>query len=435
MHLTMEQVAEMAPDANSAAAGKKLMTPRHWQAVGQNEDALWGLCQGSAVYQVKVDWSNLGYHCSCPSRKFPCKHVLGLLMLCAGSPEAAPRAAPPEWAEQWLARRRVREQKKAEPRAEEDKPVDEKGRQRRAQQRQDRVGQGLERLTVWLGDLVRNGLAGLESQSSSFWEEPAKRLVDAQAAGLAARVSNLATFVGGSRDWPARLLAELGRIKLLVHAYERIDQLPPGLAQDVRQMIGWNTSQAELEEAGESVSDTWVVIGQYVDEQQRLRTQRTWIVGRDTARTALVLQFSAGGQPFAESIVPGCQQEGTLLFYPGAVRLRAKFVQREATARAIDRRLPATATIDEFLDVFSEQVARQPWSTMLGHVLHDVTITLHNDAWYVRDQSGRALPLAGREHWRILALSGGHPVDLAGEWDGYRWRPLALFVDGTYRVA
>ena len=81
MQLTAEQIAEMAPDPASAAAGKKLAGLKHWQSVGKNTAALWGLCQGSAVYQVKVDLANMGYHCSCPSRMFPCKHVLGLLLL------------------------------------------------------------------------------------------------------------------------------------------------------------------------------------------------------------------------------------------------------------------------------------------------------------------------------------------------------------------
>ena len=87
MDLTLEQVTEMAPDSSSAAAGKKLMALKNWPDVGRDDASLWGKCQGSKVYQIMVDLSNLGYKCNCPSRKFPCKHVLGLLMLTAASPE------------------------------------------------------------------------------------------------------------------------------------------------------------------------------------------------------------------------------------------------------------------------------------------------------------------------------------------------------------
>ncbi len=41
-----------------------------------------------------------------------------------------------------------------------------------------------------------------------------------------------------------------------MHACQRIDELEPGLASDVRQMIGWNVSQEELEKNGERLSDT-----------------------------------------------------------------------------------------------------------------------------------------------------------------------------------
>ena len=36
------------------------------------------------------------------------------------------------------------------------------------------------------------------------------------------------------------------------------------------------------------------------------------------------------------------------------------------------------------------------------------------------------------EHWALLALAGGHPVDLAGEWDGHALLPLGLVVCGQY---
>lgn len=88
MTLSSEQVSAMAPDPASLAAGKKLAAAKHWNVLGRNDDALWGLCQGSAVYQVKIDRADMGYHCSCPSRKFPCKHSLGLLLIAAGD-EAA----------------------------------------------------------------------------------------------------------------------------------------------------------------------------------------------------------------------------------------------------------------------------------------------------------------------------------------------------------
>jgi hypothetical protein len=70
--LTPEGVAALAPDAKVAAAGRKLGAPKSWQSSGRSADALWGVCRGSTVYQVRVDLSDLAVKCSCPSRKHPC---------------------------------------------------------------------------------------------------------------------------------------------------------------------------------------------------------------------------------------------------------------------------------------------------------------------------------------------------------------------------
>src|SRR5207253_2467414 len=151
---------------------------------------------------------NLGYHCSCPSRKFPCKHTLGLLMLFAESPHAVQEAAIPDWVTEWLSRRQASADKKAAKQAEAvAKPVDEKAQSRRAEQREARVQAGLRRLDLWLKDQVRAGLAGLETKPLSFWDEQAKRLVDAQAPGLASRIARLAAIPGSTPEWPRRLLS------------------------------------------------------------------------------------------------------------------------------------------------------------------------------------------------------------------------------------
>ena len=181
---------------------------------------------------------------------------------------------------------------------------------------------------------MRNGLAGLETQSAAVWEEMAKRLVDANAAGLASRVRRLGEIPGSSRDWPRRLLAELGRLKLVAHAYGRLEKLDPPLQSDLRQTIGWTVGQDELQSQAERVRDDWLIYGQWIDDEDRVQAQHSWMVGRQTGRTALVLQFAPGAAPFAEQIVAGTVQSGTLAFFPGAARQRAKFLQRHRQRRA-----------------------------------------------------------------------------------------------------
>jgi hypothetical protein len=103
--LSLEQVLALAPDASSAAAGKKLGTPAPWQNLGANDDAYWGECKGSALYQVRVARADLAGKCTCPSRKVPCKHALGLLVLAATMPTSLTATQSPEWVIEWLLRR------------------------------------------------------------------------------------------------------------------------------------------------------------------------------------------------------------------------------------------------------------------------------------------------------------------------------------------
>ena len=101
-----DQVLALAPDAASRKAGSKLGAAGPWSEAGSTEEGtVWGLCRGSGSkpYQTVVDVADSAgpaYKCSCPSRKFPCKHALGLLLLWAGGEEAVPAGREPEWAEQ-----------------------------------------------------------------------------------------------------------------------------------------------------------------------------------------------------------------------------------------------------------------------------------------------------------------------------------------------
>lgn len=434
MPITTEQVTQLAPDANSAAAGQKLKAPKNWSHLGSSAEALWGQCQGSALYRVQVELSNLGSSCSCPSRKFPCKHVLGLLFLFADSPAALPPGEPPEWVVEWLRKRQDREQKKAAKAEAPPKPVDEKAQQKRAEQRDARVSDGLERLDLWLRDLVRNGLAGLESRPPSFWEEQSRRLVDAQAPGLASRLSALGELPGSTPEWPSLLLAELGRIKLLLQAWRRIDQLAPDLQAEIRQLLGWNVSQDELAQQTNGLADHWCVVGQTLSEDRQLRTQRSWLLGRQTRRWALIVQFAAGTQPFAEVLPVGMERPGTIVYYPGVSQQRARLVPAEGGLTDIRDPLPGTNRFEEFLGEYAGQLSRHPWTRGLCGLFREVTIVPGGQGWLLRDGAGHGLPLARREPWKVLALTGGQACDIAAEWDGRGLQLLGLALEGRYRA-
>lgn len=432
MTSTSNQIERLAPDPQVLAAGRRLGSAAHWQGLGRQGAVVWGECRGSALYTVHVDTAAAAYTCSCPSRKFPCKHVVGLLTLLEGN-EAFPSVAPPDWVAARLARRvaRVREREVAASAPAPARPSADSASKRREEQRARRIMDGVDALELWMCDLVRNGLATVESQPAAFWQRQAARLVDAGAPGLAAWLRRLAGIPGSSPQWPERLLGEMGRLALLLYAYRRLDTLPPALQADVRTAIGWTLTKDQVSAAGEHVVDQWLALGAVVEEDEQLRVQRTWLRGLRTGRTALVLQFAVGSSstfPWVADI--NHIQEMELHFWPGAWPQRAFIAHRLGPAEYTTARRAGSTTIGALLTEAAQALAANPWLDRTCTVLHDVVPIRQSDtAWFLRDREEAALPLQPGAHWRLLAQSGGYPIDVHGEWDGTYFRSFA------YRIA
>ncbi|SMC27840.1 SWIM zinc finger [Andreprevotia lacus DSM 23236] len=434
MQLTEQQVLALAPDSGSAGNGKKLAQAKNWPTLGRSTRALWGECQGSGSkpYQVRVDLADYASKCSCPSFKFPCKHAIGLLVLTANQPGLVQENGEPEWVGDWLDKRgETAAKKEAKAAAKAEAPVDEAAQQKRAAKRNERVGDGLAALQLWLEDQMRNGLARLPAEGPGLFEQQAARLVDAQAATLAGRVRALADLPGGPADWPQQLLSELGRLALTIRAFERIDSLPPELQHSLRAAVGFTVKEEDVLAAATPQRDEWLVIGQALDEDERVRVQRSWLQGRHSGQIALLLQFAVGTQPFAQRWLPGSSFAAELAFWPGALPQRA-MLKGTAEPAAAPTAFTHRHSIDSLLQHAAQALASQPWLERVALVLADLVPVHQNERWYAVQPDGQALPLAAGDYWHWLAMGGGVPRDTAVEWDGHTLRPLGWFADGRY---
>src|SRR3954465_531287 len=109
MPIEISKIEELAPDQASLSSAAKLKKAGAWSLLAGNDAGLiWGECQGSGAspYRVVCSEADLGYKCTCPSRKFPCKHTLALMWMRAEGKLAFKREAAPAWVGDWLARRR-----------------------------------------------------------------------------------------------------------------------------------------------------------------------------------------------------------------------------------------------------------------------------------------------------------------------------------------
>lgn len=430
--LTTEQILALSPDDASAKAAKGLLAPAKWPTLGHDETAIWGECQGSGSkpYQVIIDVSGPSFKCSCPSRKFPCKHGLAAYLLLAQKPASFTANTPPAWVTEWLSARVERAGKQAEKKAAqaEVKPADPAATAKREAKRLDRMVTGAKELELWMADLVRQGMSDLPGKPPHFWQGTAARLVDAQAGGLAAMVRRLEDAVNSGQGWEQQTLLQMGRIQLLTEAMQRLEALPELLQHDVRSQAGWPLDKEEVIAANDRVADVWHVLGVSHDENERLWERRVWLRGVQSGREAMVLDFSHGGRRFERIFVPGMAIKATICYFPSASPLRALVVDDPAETKAALNG-HAVTTWDRALEPIANALAKQPWFQRLPVLLHQTTPVLRDRRWLARDAENREAPLrvSDADGWQLLALGGGHPITIFGEWLGDRWRPLSAW--------
>ncbi|MCL8026122.1 SWIM zinc finger family protein [Nocardioides bruguierae] len=422
---TLDRVQRAAPDASSWAAARKLALPPGqgpWSGCGATETLLWGQCQGSGrtPYQVSVDLTGPAYRCSCPSRKHPCKHSLALLSLWVrGSLDAGSAGEPEDTARAWAEKRAQAAATAAA--TEPAKPVDTDAQAKRRAERLALMDDGMEDLARWLTDLARAGTADARARSTSWWEETAARLVDAQVPGLAERVRDLSAEVLARPDWPDHLLAEVGLWWTTVHAWRRRDDLPLPQRADLRAYLGWAVPSAEVR-AADSLEDEWLVLGAHRTDRGRVQEQRTWLQGLRTGEVVRLLDFAAGGTALPTARLTGSVLGAAVARYDGTHPRRALLATEPVLLRATDP-LPPGGTLAAGQASLADAWRRSPWVSRVPVVLEDARIGEHA----VTDAVGASVPLLdGEDPWVLAALTGGRPTRVFGELEAGGFRALAV---------
>ena len=222
-------------------------------------------------------------------------------------------------------------------------------------------------------------------------------------------------------------------LQLACDAVRRRDALDEGASADLRALLGWPLDKDSLLVQAEQVSDEWQVLGVIQEERDnRLLERRVWLHGIHTDQRAWLLDHTVAGRLFESSWVALGTVQATLVFYPSAAPLRALVVSSQTSALPGQAAAqPLASTPEQEWQRLAQRVAANPWSHL--HPLRCSAATLHYDA---QAQEGHqfhlqwgdmALPLQlhTSDGWALLALSGGQPLTVQGEWDGASLRPLS----------
>ena len=253
---------------------------------------------------------------------------------------------------------------------------------------------GLDELERWLGDLVRQGLAGARRQPYAFWDAMAARLVDAQMPGLAERVarrraapSSPATTgpttcspSAAAGSWPSQ--AWRRRDTTSTTTLRRRPAGVPRLAPPGRR--GRRRSPG--------CADRWVVAGVRQGDDGRIVSQRTWLWGEETGRWVLLLDFAAAGAALRVAQPVGSVVDDELTLHPGSRpapgRARAASTRSSATgARAgRDDASPPPSTSWRPGWPPTRGATGCPWPSPTSSLVDD------GGRWWLQDAAGDRLP-------------------------------------------
>lgn len=465
--LTRDKVESLAPDQASLAAALKLVKQTSWPMLAASSDAamLWGECQGSGStpYRVVVSPGDVGYKCTCPSRKFPCKHVLAVLWLRVDKPERFEISQPPSWVEEWSARRRSglarppgkpKREDDSAPRvapsldaalateSESEKVADPKvaariaaQRERVKVEREQAVLAGLDDLDRWILDQLAQGMATFAQRTRQAVATLSKRLVDAKAGGLAGRLDLLAgeVFRVPERERAEVAIERLAAITLIASAYRHRDNLPTLLREDVRRAVGWSVKREELLATASALRLTgpWIVAANLSDVQpDKLRRLETWLINGapndDRPRVAVLIDFvPVSGGAFGFPFEPGESIEGEIVFYPSAAPLRGLLVTRK-TVDAPVRWPKGHERLAAALEEFAVRLGALPWLDAWPLLAAGVAIHTAGAGLVLADAQGGMLPIERSQAEALMPMIGLESVSPLFTWDGRVARILAM---------
>jgi hypothetical protein len=441
MGLTRSAIEAMAPDQSALTAASALLKPAKWLLRARSGGLIWGECQGSGAnpYRVVADTEDHGSKCTCPSRKFPCKHALALMWMFVEDGAGFQDGDVPAWVNDWMGRRRKgvaaatsgeAKSLAAAREASADAPPDPKAdarkkaaAQKRAEDTRRSVHAATEELDVWIADQLRTGLAGFLGDLGARCRRIAARLVDAKAGALASRVdempSRLLALSADERVDAA--IAELGKLVVLTRAWRAAPD-EPDLHREVVSAEARDDVLASPD--AKRVTSLWEVLGERVETRRDgLVSQATWLMNLRPGpeRFAMLLDFfpaSAGRRSGA--FVAGDRFNAELAFYPARVPLRAVIVSRQDATDASEAWPDAPP--DPFAS-HADQILIAPWLIEVPMLLPEGRICA--------DAAGRAWWRSEHDLWAPLRdpappLALGAVIErAAGIWDGARLSLIA----------
>jgi hypothetical protein len=278
-------------------------------------------------------------------------------------------------------------------------------------------------------DLIRGGLVELDLAPPQYFEEFAARMVDAQLGSIAKRIRTWATFREKMPDtWHEKLLEEFGTLYIFSKAFQKIESLPEPIQDELLAQAGVSTRTSDLF-LQEGIQDDWLVLGQIkTPEQNGLTSRRAWLLGKTSQIIVLSLEYTFGPADFTTLWLNGMVYSGEAVYYPSAHPLRVAFKSVDLAPTFTD--VIGYEILETFFSHYAEAMADNPWLAQFPVLLTSVTPVFFENKFCLVDAQKKRIYTEGGinadangkggevSSWELMAMSGGQPISVFGEWNG-----------------
>ena len=401
---TPQQIDTLAPDAPSIKAGQKIFTKTAWM-VERSERAIWTQIQGSGKnpYYTQIDNINTAFKCSCPSRKFPCKHGLALGYYLASTKfETITLKDEPEWVKEWIDKRSSKEADKTPA-----KPKSQESIEKTVNRKWENAIKDIEYLEMWLEDTINQGLLDFPDKDYYHFSKIKKSFVDKKLSGINRFFSMLETIDYEEETWKEEVLTILSSLHLLVKCIKNHNNLEKKFKQELSFLLGWSVPQKELlaSKTATQVDDVWFIVGVQKWEEEKMTARKVHLYGITSNKTAYILEFSFGGS-FTTFYTIGSPIEAKLLFFEGVLEQRAIVkVQGQNTSKTPT--LKPLKSLDEAQNIYIKEKIIYPFLFDKLHFteeLHITKQTIENTEVFILIDTNKTFVIVDITHTRYLTI-------------------------------
>ncbi|MCL6603628.1 MAG: SWIM zinc finger domain-containing protein [Paenibacillus sp.] len=355
VELTSSYIDSLAPNAAAIKNGQGLVRKKSFVELNRSEsgELLFGQCSGSGKsnYECSVDFIVLDkpvFRCTCPSRQFPCKHVLGL-MYASSEGQAFTVAAVPEDIALKREKAEKREESKASQLTEEAVIKPKKVNKSALKKKIATQLKGLDVLEKLILSLIRSGLATIDSKTLKNIHEHVKQMGNYYLSGAQVELRRFVLLLSNDQDREESYtyaVDQLTRLHAFIkkgRTYLTAKQDDPELALDhestIEEWLGHAWQLTELRECGLVTDNTELLQLAFYSYNDAARQEYVdigyWLekTSAEIHRTIQYRPYKAAKFIREDDSFFEVAQISTLYKYPGDMNARVRY--EEMTSRPL----------------------------------------------------------------------------------------------------